>query len=193
MPRSKQFKEEEAIENALQLFWGNGYHATSMQALVSHLKINRASMYDSFKSKHHLFVQALERYITDTLKWWNETLYYETNVRTGIIKLVEHDFNLSLNNGEKTPCFVLKTTLELSHKDETVNQMVDRFRQSQLDMIYNYLTYGVNQGQISPYKNTKDLSEYILDIVVGVSVSYAHKTQTNYVNRQTNSILSSLS
>ena len=55
MARSKQFNTEEVLEKAIRLFWKQGFHATSMEDLVSTLGINRASMYNTFGSKQVLF------------------------------------------------------------------------------------------------------------------------------------------
>lgn len=44
------------------VFRDKGYEATSMQDLVTRMGINRFSLYDTFKSKHELFVQALQSY-----------------------------------------------------------------------------------------------------------------------------------
>jgi TetR/AcrR family transcriptional repressor of nem operon len=46
----------------MQLFWEKGYEATSVQDLVEGMGINRFSLYDTFGSKHDLFLKALDRY-----------------------------------------------------------------------------------------------------------------------------------
>jgi TetR/AcrR family transcriptional repressor of nem operon len=48
----------------MQLFWEKGYEATSVQDLVEGMGINRFSLYDTFGSKHDLFLKALDRYRT---------------------------------------------------------------------------------------------------------------------------------
>ncbi len=48
--RSKAFDPEEALERALDLFWRQGYEATSVAHLVGRLGISRASLYDTFGS-----------------------------------------------------------------------------------------------------------------------------------------------
>jgi len=63
MPRPKQFDKQEVLERAVELFWRNGFSATSIQNLVNHLGINRASLYDTFGGKDALFRQALEYYM----------------------------------------------------------------------------------------------------------------------------------
>ena len=62
MPRHKEFDREEVLLKAMMVFRDKGYEATSMQDLVDHMKINRFSLYETFKSKHELFLEALQAY-----------------------------------------------------------------------------------------------------------------------------------
>jgi TetR/AcrR family transcriptional regulator, transcriptional repressor for nem operon len=62
MPRRKEFDREEVLMKAMMVFRDKGYEATSMQELVRRMAINRFSLYQTFKSKHNLFVQALQAY-----------------------------------------------------------------------------------------------------------------------------------
>jgi len=62
MPRHKEFDREKVLLDAMMLFRDQGYDATSIQDLVDRMKINRFSLYATFKSKHDLFVEALQTY-----------------------------------------------------------------------------------------------------------------------------------
>jgi TetR/AcrR family transcriptional repressor of nem operon len=62
MPRPKQFDPDQALDQAMRLFWERGYEATSIRDLVEKLGINRFSLYESFGDKRRLFLAALERY-----------------------------------------------------------------------------------------------------------------------------------
>ena len=64
MPRPKSFDVDEVLDRAVDLFWVNGFAATSMADLVNHLGINRGSLYSTFGSKQELYERALERYLT---------------------------------------------------------------------------------------------------------------------------------
>ena len=66
MARHKEFDTTKAIEKARDLFWLQGYEATSIQDLVDHLGISRSSLYDTFKDKHSLFLLALDLYVEST-------------------------------------------------------------------------------------------------------------------------------
>jgi TetR/AcrR family transcriptional regulator, transcriptional repressor for nem operon len=62
MPRRKEFDREEVLLKAMLVFRDKGYEATSMDELVRRMGINRFSLYQTFKSKHDLFVQVLQAY-----------------------------------------------------------------------------------------------------------------------------------
>jgi len=62
MGRHKGYDPEVITDKAMELFWLNGYHGTSTQDLVEHLKINRNSLYAEFGSKQSLYEKALTRY-----------------------------------------------------------------------------------------------------------------------------------
>ena len=61
MPRHKEFDREEVVLKAMMVFWNKGYEASSMQDLVDRMKINRFSLYETFKSKHELFLEEIGR------------------------------------------------------------------------------------------------------------------------------------
>ena len=62
MARPREFDIDEALERATQLFWSQGYEATSVQDLVDTLGVNRASLYAAFGDKAQLFEAVLARY-----------------------------------------------------------------------------------------------------------------------------------
>ncbi len=60
-PRHKAFDPSTVLNEAVDVFWTQGYEATSVQDLVDHMGINRFSMYDTFGNKHELFMSACHR------------------------------------------------------------------------------------------------------------------------------------
>jgi TetR/AcrR family transcriptional regulator, transcriptional repressor for nem operon len=60
---------ERIIEAAWELFWRQGYHATSIQDIAKTAKLPKGSIYNYFESKEDLLRRALERirYQTETL------------------------------------------------------------------------------------------------------------------------------
>ena len=61
MARPKEFDVDDALQQALELFWRKGYEATSVQDLVAAMGIQKASLYGTFGDKHSLYMKALQR------------------------------------------------------------------------------------------------------------------------------------
>ena len=64
MSRNKTYDEQEVLEKAMNLFWKNGYKATSMQMLEKEMGINKFSIYSSFGSKDLLLQDCVKCYAT---------------------------------------------------------------------------------------------------------------------------------
>jgi TetR/AcrR family transcriptional regulator, transcriptional repressor for nem operon len=62
MPRPREFDADAVLEQAMDLFWRQGYEATSVDDLVRTMGISRASLYATFGNKHALFLKAMDRY-----------------------------------------------------------------------------------------------------------------------------------
>ncbi len=62
MARPREFDVDQAVDEAMRLFWEQGYQRTSMSDLERAMNIGRASVYAAFPNKEVLFLRALERY-----------------------------------------------------------------------------------------------------------------------------------
>ncbi|MEV5150105.1 TetR/AcrR family transcriptional regulator [Streptomyces sp. NPDC052727] len=62
MARPRAFDVDRAVDQAMEVFWRQGYRATSLSDLTSALGIGSGSLYAAFGSKEELYARALERY-----------------------------------------------------------------------------------------------------------------------------------
>ena len=62
MARPREFDETKALAQARELFWRDGYEATSLAGLLDAMAISKSSFYETFGSKHALFLRALADY-----------------------------------------------------------------------------------------------------------------------------------
>ena len=64
MARPREFQIDDALENAMQVFWQHGYSDASLPDLLDGMGLTRGSLYKAFKDKKNLFLQVLDRYET---------------------------------------------------------------------------------------------------------------------------------
>ncbi len=60
--RPREFERDDVLDKAMQLFWSQGYEATGMVELCSHMGLGRQSLYNTFGDKESLFIEALRHY-----------------------------------------------------------------------------------------------------------------------------------
>ena len=62
MGRPREFDVDEALEQAMLVFWEHGYEGAGLAQLETAMGITRTSMYAAFGNKEQLFRKALQRY-----------------------------------------------------------------------------------------------------------------------------------
>ncbi|RZJ83510.1 MAG: TetR/AcrR family transcriptional regulator [Chryseobacterium sp.] len=63
MGRNKEFDYEQKLDIALELFWTQGYHVTSITDLEREMGINRSSIYPTYGDKKELLLKCLTKYL----------------------------------------------------------------------------------------------------------------------------------
>ena len=67
MTRSASFQREDALEQAMHIFWRNGFEGTSLRHLEDATGLHPGSLYHHFCSKEELFRDVLIHYIENHL------------------------------------------------------------------------------------------------------------------------------
>lgn len=112
------FDRDEVIDKTTELFWKNGFTASSMQQIVKTTGLKPGSIYHSFGNKETLFREVLESYGQKALKKIRTTLDSGTSVSEGICKHLDGVVEDSTRDNYCS-CLLVKTQLELAaHADK---------------------------------------------------------------------------
>jgi len=114
MPRSKSFDVDDVLDRAVDLFWVNGYAATTMEDLVNHLGINRGSLYSTFGSKQELYDRALARYLDTGRDRFAQMVNDPSTPLPEVIRRLLHS---SAQKGDLRGCLLVNTTMERNATD----------------------------------------------------------------------------
>ncbi|WP_420415171.1 TetR/AcrR family transcriptional regulator [Roseibium sp.] len=60
--RPRTFDEDKTLDQILQVFWKNGYSATSLDQIAAETGLNRPSLYSAFGSKKDMFMKVVTRF-----------------------------------------------------------------------------------------------------------------------------------
>lgn len=168
MARKKSFDETEVLEKALRLFWEKGYNATSVQDLVDHLGINRASLYDTWGDKHGLYLETLKHYRLKSSSLLLQQLRSDKSAREivkdflyGVVYDNTHDH---MSKG----CFLANSATELANCDGEVRKMFSENR-LKMEAVFNELIKeGQENGEFSNRHSSQALARFIFNTASGL-------------------------
>jgi len=170
MPRVKLFDENEVLIKAMNLFWKQGYSATSVQDLVSHLGINRASIYDTFGDKDKLFKKSFQLYRKQSSQGLIQFFENKQNVKIGFSELFKNAIQEAINDKERKGCFVVNTITELVPNDESLDEVLEINKQDFINIFFEYLKKGKESGQLKTNQDLKSLATLFYTLYNGIRV-----------------------
>ena len=124
--RPREFDPDVVIERAMNVFWSNGYHGTSMADLLKATKLSRGSLYAAFGDKHGLFLYALERYSEESLKRFDNELDPRHDAVAGLRTCLAGYVTRHTGANGKRGCLVVATAMELVSHDAEVERRIGR-------------------------------------------------------------------
>ncbi|GLU42948.1 TetR/AcrR family transcriptional regulator [Allomuricauda sp. NBRC 101325] len=170
MPRTKQFNEEEILKKAMELFWERGFHATSIQNLVTCLGINRASLYDTFGGKEELFNKVFEHYRKQSSEEVRATFENENSVKAGFCRLFENAIEKAQLDQAQKGCFVVNTTTELIPGDEAIHDALRKNKENAENLFIEHIRKGIESGEIDASKDADSIGTMLFALFSGLQV-----------------------
>lgn len=168
MARKREFDETEALNQAMQLFWVQGYEKTSMEDLVTSMGIHRKSIYDTFGNKHELFIRALEHYKITVGQQLHQYIENE-NTALGKIKAL-FDYAMINNLEQAKGCLIVNTGVELSPHDKAISEIVlTNFHETE-SVIFQLLQQGQNCGEFSSGLDLGVATQFVHNALIGIRV-----------------------
>lgn len=192
MVRKREFNEEQALDAAMQLFWANGFEATSLTDLTTEMGIQRPSLYAAFGDKRELFEASLRKYN----QWHAGSVRQQLQSNVSVQKAFRAFFEQIAEDGyRENPsrgCFCINTMVELATHDEKI-EIVTREHQMYLTVIFQErLEQGVQAGQLPKSVHTKSLAQTLIVSLIGLTVMLKSRPERSFIQHSITGILSLL-
>ena len=169
MSRTKEFDVDEALHDALGLFWRKGYEATSVADLVEHLGIAKASLYATFGNKHDLYLRALDRYVRTTDAQVVDELSAPGPALPAVRALVLRHVEEILTDQVRRGCLVVNSAVELPG-DVAVAERVGRSWDTLEVALTLALSRARAQGELAAHRDPRALARLLLAVLQGLRV-----------------------
>ncbi|MEV0119802.1 TetR family transcriptional regulator [Streptomyces sp. NPDC050844] len=170
MGRPKEFDPDRAVAQAMDVFWVQGYGATSPQQLADRLRIGKGSLCNAFGGKRRLFGLALRRCFdlrVEGLTYWLEgTGPAKDLLREALLFVVKSD----LDNPGRRGCLATNSAVEFGRLDEAAATQVRSFFDQAQSVFESLVDRGRREGDIRSDVDAKALASVLLNTLTGLHV-----------------------
>ena len=161
--RPREFKTEQVTEAAMQQFWRAGYEVTSLQDLLEVMHLSKSSLYQTFGSKHELFLLSIDFYQQSLVEEIYKRLSNSRTSKTFLKQLLDNVIAEAAVK-KKKGCLLVNIVNELSHRDKSVSKTVLIAIRNVENVIRLVVEQGKKEGAIKTSVSTETLVDYITNI-----------------------------
>lgn len=173
MGRPRTFDRDQAVEQAMHLFWQHGYDATSLSQLKAGLGggISAPSFYAAFGSKDALFQECVQRYlatfaqVTECL--WDDSLPPRQAIETAL----RQSARMQCEDGHPKGCMVALGVMSApSPENAQVTHALTHSRERTRAGIVHCVERGIRSGQLPATTNAGAMATVYDSFLQGVSI-----------------------
>ncbi len=171
MARPREFDTQEALEKAMGVFWAQGYEASSLHDLTKAMEISKSSFYDTFGSKHDLFVSAIDHYNKHIATRRAAAVIAEADtVKAGIAAVFRNAADSVIEGGDNCGCFLNNCAGEVAPHDSVATKHLAAGLKHIEEAFYGALSKARDCGEIDPWREPRALARYLAAALNGLIV-----------------------
>ncbi|MGH3447185.1 MAG: TetR/AcrR family transcriptional regulator [Nocardioidaceae bacterium] len=169
MARPREFDTTEVLDRAVDVFWRQGYEATSIADLTESLGIARASLYGAFGSKHDLYVRALQHYV-ETRHSAVDLLSRPGPVLPAIRAVLESAVTSRAPGESQRGCLITNASAECEATDWGVRRWVDSSWVELETALTSALLRARAEGELGPQAEPRGQARMLVVLLQGLRV-----------------------
>ena len=154
--RPKDFDRDEVLQKAVDVFWEQGFQATTIDDLLEQMGIGRQSLYNTFGDKETLFREVIDHYHQTVLGKLLSSLQAEGSALEQIKGMFEMLLKQAGSKGHKG-CLIVNTAIEFAGLDRE-SEVLKSVRRA-----FSTLQKGIKQTLQQAVKNKELPSTYNVD------------------------------
>jgi AcrR family transcriptional regulator len=172
MGRPRAFDMDQALDQALHVFWEKGYEGTSIADLTKAMGINPPSLYAAFGNKETLFKKVLNRYEARRDEIFEEAFAAPT-ARQAIGRLLESVAERLSGKDGPSGCLMVQAALCGSEECDSVRKDLAARRAQGEILIRKRLERGKKEGDLPKDADLVGLARYLATVMQGMAVQAA--------------------
>jgi TetR/AcrR family transcriptional repressor of nem operon len=172
MARTREFDESVVLERARDLFWEQGFTATSIQDLEKALGISRSSIYASFGSKRALYDKTLADYRHENMTRLEKLLQGSEDLRETLTTLFTNTAMQSHPDCKSSArgCYIVNATTEMANACPEALKLIANNREQFVTIMADALARAQVQGKLKEQSDLTELANFLFVSYSGLQV-----------------------
>ena len=170
MGRPPTFEREDALNKAMQVFWTQGYEATSVDDLVEATGPVRQSIYNTFGNKHNFYLETLEHYQEFLGARMLGALKHAPSVKESFRQLFELVIEDAVSDTTRRGCMMVNAATELASRDSAVCKLTAEAEVARERFFAELIRTAQARGEVSGSKDPDALAKFLYNTVLGLRV-----------------------
>ncbi|EEX94736.1 Transcriptional regulator, TetR family protein [Vibrio orientalis CIP 102891 = ATCC 33934] len=168
MGKTAKFDREQVINQATDLYWQKGFHATSMRNLQDVIDMRPGSIYAAFGSKDGLFKEALNNYTQMGIVHLTHCLDEASSPLEGLKEFIKHIVINTKHGAPNGMCMLAKTIAELNDEHQELLEEAKQCFKKMEHTFVDVLNQAQQHGEISPDKDPAMLARHLQVQIAGL-------------------------
>lgn len=170
MARNREFDTEQVLDDAMELFWVNGFGATSTQDLCERTGLGRGSLYNAFSGKRQLYSRVLERYRESGTAPLLSVLEGPGSARDRLRAMMSRVIDLDLADPDRKGCLAINAAVELAGRDPEVKEAVQQHFARVEAAILAVIREGQRSGELNGRRDAAQVARTVMSTYYGLRV-----------------------
>jgi len=160
--RPREFDPEDALDEAVEVFWTQGFDATSLRDLLRAMDLSKSSFYQTYGSKGELYLRCIDRYRDRVATRMMQDLERAESARAFIedaFRALTRD--LDAENGRR-PCLVMNDSGDVERREAAVARRMQQGAERFEAVFRTAVARAQREGDVPPHKDPDALARYLM-------------------------------
>lgn len=169
MARTAEFDRDHVLQQAMGLFWRQGYRNTSIRDLTEVTGLGESSLYNAFGDKRALYCEALQMFFGMLSAKWTQVTA-DTSHLKGLRAFWYWMCEDAAGKHRGMGCMITNTAVELAPHDPEIRKAVRKIYADVEGLIAAKLQLAQRDGELAPDKDVASIARFLTHSTQGIRV-----------------------